>query len=102
MLLVERVRIAGMTVFERGGFEETHGRQLVRVQRGEEIVDVIVVVGRIRRVGMRYQAAADGLDRTRTGVGRIPRRRVVLEPGMVRNVIDRGELWRTRRGRVGL
>ena len=101
MLLVDRIRISGMPIFERRRLQEAHGRQVTCLERAEEVMDVILVIGRIRGVGMRDQAVTDGLDRARTGVRRIPGRRIVLEPGVVRDVIHRCERRRARRGRVG-
>ena len=102
MLLVERVRISGMPVLERRGLQETHGRQVARLERGEEVIDVIIVIGRIRRVGMRDQAVTDGLNRTRTGVGQIAGRCIILEPCMVRDVVHRRECRRARHRRIGV
>src|ERR1700694_2920823 len=91
-----------MPVFKRGRLQETYSRKVAGLERAEEVVDVILMIRRIRRVGMRNQAVTDGGDRTRAGVGRIPRRCIILKPGMVRNVVNRRELGCPRRGRIGL
>ena len=91
ILLVERVGIAGMAVLERRCLQEAHRRQVVGTERIEEVVNVVIVVGRLRRVGAADQAVPDRLDRTRTRVRGIAGRLVILEPGVVRDVVYREE-----------
>ena len=67
---------------------------------GEEIENVVIVVCRVLEAA-RTVAIADARERGRAGVGRIRRRLVVLEPGVVRDVVG-GGLVVTRHGRVGL
>src|SRR6516225_5998835 len=49
--LVERVRIAGMAVLVSRRLEEGHRGQVVGGKRVEEVVTVILMIGRLRRMG---------------------------------------------------
>src|SRR5262249_45745430 len=102
VLLVERIGVAGMAILEGRGLEEAYRRQVAGVERVEEVVDVVLMVARLghRRAG--NEAAADRSHRAGTRVLSISRRREVLERLVVRDVVDRGERGRPRRGRIGL
>src|SRR5580658_5846409 len=64
LLLIQRIGIARMGVLNSDGFEEAYGRKVSGTNRGKEVVDVVVVIGRIARV-------TNGFDRVRPGMSRI-------------------------------
>ena len=100
MLLVEGVGIAGVPVLECRRLEEAHRRQVAGVQRGEEVVDVVLMIGGFGIARAGNLAVADRRHRARARMGRIARRGVVLERLVVRNVVGRVEGKGPRRGRI--
>ncbi len=102
MLFVGGIRISSMPVFKRLSLQEADRRQIAGLQRREEVVDIVLVIGRFRRVGVRDQAVTDRLHGTRAGVSRVAGRRIVLEPGVVRDVVDRRGSRLARRCGAGL
>src|SRR5260370_6000059 len=62
------------------GLEEVHGWKIARVDCGKEIVDVILMV---RGAGVPYLG-----NGRRSRVGEVGRRRIVLEPGVMLDVVS--------------
>src|SRR5215471_7806159 len=102
MLLVKRIGISGVAVLKGGRLKEADRRQVASRECSEEVIDVVLVVRRIRRAGVRDVGKADRRYRAWACVGRITRRGIVLEPCMVRNVVDRREGRCAWSGRIGL
>src|SRR5229473_6159354 len=79
MLLIQGVGIAGVPVLKGLGFEEAHGREIARLDRGKEVLKVIFMV---------CQAVVPNFgDGGGPRVSRIGRQRIVLEEGVMRDVI---------------
>jgi hypothetical protein len=81
VLLVDRVRVAGVAVLVLGGLQEADRGQVAGLERGVEVRQVVVVVGPAR--------VADLRDALRGQVVRVGRRLVVLERRVVRAVVLR-------------
>ena len=46
-LLVERIGISGMAILESGRLQEAYRRKVTGFQRVEEVLDIVLMVGRI-------------------------------------------------------
>ena len=79
MLLIQGIRVPGVSVLVGSRLENAHRRQLPRLQSGEKHAEVVLMVGRIR-----FSDVADGARRQ---VHRVRRALPVLEERMVRNVV---------------
>src|SRR5260370_32064505 len=89
-LLVEGVRVTGVTVFKSGRLDETDGRQIVGVEGSRKRREIVLVIGLILAayVGNRAGRQVIGVR------GRLP----ILEKRMVREVVKRAEATREGRG----
>ena len=88
-LLVQRIGVAGMAVLIGGQLDERHRREVAGLHRVVEVLQVILVVGRIGRLAVGLKRVADRrLERTRARVGRVGGRCVILEPVVMRDVVD--------------
>src|SRR5579859_738857 len=87
-LLVQRIGVASVAVLVTGRLEVANGRQFVRICRGPEIRQIILVIGRPRM--------PDLVHGCRCQVGRICGLRKVLERFMVRDVIRYGRTGHVR------
>ena len=75
-LLVQRVGVAGMTFLEAGRLDEADRRQVASGERGEEVVGVVVMIG---RVGRGTELAVLARRNGGTRMSQVLRGRVVLE-----------------------
>jgi len=85
-LLVQRIGVTGVAVLERRCFQVGNRGVVTGFNSRVEVVDIIFVIGGID-AAIRIQRVAHGFDRIRTGMGRVAGGLVVLEPGVVGNVI---------------
>jgi hypothetical protein len=88
-LFVGGIGVARMRVLEGRGLQESDGGQIAIVERGKEIVGVVLMVGRVELMTVCLIAAANGRDGTWPGVGEVGSRSVVLEGLMMLDVIQR-------------
>src|SRR6266851_1219599 len=98
-LFVQRVGIPSMSVLVRWRFEEVHRREIARLDRGKEVVDVILMI--------RGTGVSNFRNRRGPRVTWIGGRRVVLEESMMRDVIARctrkaGRTPLAARGSIGV
>ena len=77
-----------MAILEGGSLQEADRRQIVSLECSKEVVGVISVVGRLLGRGAGDEAVADRRDRARPHMHRIGGRRIVLEPGVMRDVVE--------------
>src|SRR5580692_4057952 len=91
-----------MAVLGRRRLEEAHRRQVAGLESCEEVVGIVLMVCRVRIVRARNIAVPDRRDRARPRMCGVGGRGIVLERLMMRDVVERGERWRTRRRRIGL
>ncbi len=85
-LLVDRIGVTRVRVGNRRRLQEADRRIVARGHSGEEVVHVVLVMHRRRGVVQRI-GKANCSHRRRTGVCKILRARVVLEPRMVLNIV---------------
>ncbi|ABA52723.1 hypothetical protein BURPS1710b_A2343 [Burkholderia pseudomallei 1710b] len=96
LLLVERIRVAGVRVLRGGRLQEADRREVARLHGREEVVRIVLVIRGLGRLAVRLDARADRRDRARARVLRVRGRRVVLEPVVVRDVVGRRRVHRGR------
>src|SRR5207248_135357 len=80
LLLIERVRVARVSVAVSRSFQERHSGEVSRFHRGIEIPNVVLMICGVSLM-------SDHRDRCRPRMVQVGRRRIVLEWLMVRNVV---------------
>ncbi len=97
-LLINRIGITWVRILEGWCLQETHRREIARFYRGKKVIHAILMIRRFCRGRTRNGRISDGRNAAWSGMGRIGRRGIKLEPVMMLDIIRHGlhAGWRWR------